>query len=101
MNSYTVDISILDSSYSAEEDGCENSKKYKFTECVDEEVNKDLTPTFKCVPGWLSGRNPCATIKRNNFLGYFKENYVRLYHFLLMTKAQSLCRFPLTKVDKL
>ena len=94
MNSYTVDISIVDSSYSAEEDGCEHNKKYKFIECVDEEVNKDLTPTFRCVPGWLSGRKPCATIKRHNFLGYFEKNYVKLYHFLLMTKAQSLCRLP-------
>lgn len=92
--SFTVDISIMDSSYSAEEDGCENSKKYKFTECVDEEVNKDLIPKFGCVPGWLSGRKPCTTITKNNFLHYFVEKYVLPYYYLLMTKAQSLCKLP-------
>ena len=94
MNSFTVDISIVDSSYSADEDSCENSKKYKFTECVDEEVNKDLIPKFGCVPGWLSGRKPCATITKINFLSYFVDSYVVPYYYLLMTKAQSLCMLP-------
>ena len=94
INSYIVDISILDNTKSPDEDFCNPDDNYNYLKCVDDVINKDLVPKYGCVPEWLSDKKPCTVIDNSNFSKYFIEQYASPYFYMFETEVQKKCRSP-------
>ena len=94
INSYKVDVSISDTTQSADEDDCNPNDKYNYLECVDDVINEDLVPKYGCVPEWLSDKKPCTTIDMLNFSSYFQDQYCAPYFYLFGTEVQKKCKLP-------
>jgi hypothetical protein len=95
LETFRVKIDLYDTTETADEDDCEPSTKYNYSQCVENKIKEDLLPKLNCIPPLLSPNNPCkVTLIDELTMKYLEESYIYPLGTQTRNNAEKKCKKP-------
>ena len=104
LTDYVIQFTVKDILEPRNKDrNCNSDKEYKYSDCIDQQLQNLILPVYGCNPPWVSSSNQCqgeSTALQNNSLvtNFILKNFKPIW-FMEPFPAQDKCLLPCNQTD--